>query len=72
MALSTAQSAVGSDGSAAAYVLGLDIGGTKLAAGVVDRAGRVESFAVASTFADEGAERGLERLFELGRTEVAE
>jgi glucokinase len=72
MSASPAQSAVGSDGSAAAYVLALDIGGTKLAAGVVDRAGQVQSFVLASTLADEGPERGLERLFELGRTAVAE
>lgn len=53
-------------------VLGLDIGGTKLAAGVVDGAGKVLSFTLASTNADEGPERGLERLFELGRQAVAE
>ena len=72
MTVAPAQSAVGADGSAAAYVLGLDIGGTKLAAGVVDRGGQVQSFVVASTLADEGPERGLERLFELGRTAIAE
>jgi glucokinase len=72
MASIRAQPAVGRDGSAAAYVLALDIGGTKLAAGVVDRAGQVQSFALASTLADEGPERGLERLFELGQTAVAE
>lgn len=72
MASASAPSVVGEDGSAVAYVLGLDIGGTKLAAGVVDRAGQVQSFVVASTLADEGPERGLDRLFELGRTAVAE
>ena len=72
MSLSPAQSAVGRDGSAAAYVLALDIGGTKLAAAVVDRAGRVQSFALESTLADEGPERGLERLFQLGRAAVAQ
>jgi glucokinase len=68
-------SAVEDDGAADAtpgLVLGLDIGGTKLAAGVVDAAGRSLSFVVESTRADEGAERGLERLFELGRAAVAE
>jgi glucokinase len=53
-------------------VLALDIGGTKLAAGVVDDAGVVHSFAVESTLAAEGPERGLGRLFELGRRAVAE
>ena len=63
------------DGSVAvrpAYVLGLDIGGTKLAAGVVDRAGKILSFAVESTRAEEGPERGLERLFGIGRRAIAE
>jgi len=67
-----APSAVGRDGSAAACVLGLDIGGTKLAAGVVDGSGGVESFVVASTLAGEGPARGLERLFKLARAAVAE
>ena len=49
-----------------APVLALDIGGTKLAAGVVDADGRVHSFAVEPTRAKEGPERGLQRLFELG------
>ncbi len=62
------------DGPAAApaNVLGLDIGGTKLAAGVVDEAGVARSFVAESTRAQEGPERGLERLFELGRRAVAE
>lgn len=61
------------DGSASpVYVLGLDIGGTKLAAGVVDDQGAVRSFAVESTRPEEGPERGLERLFELGSRAVAE
>jgi glucokinase len=63
------------DGSAVAspsHVLDLDIGGTKLAAGVVARDGAVLSFTLASTHADEGPDRGLEKLFELGRTAVAE
>jgi glucokinase len=53
-------------------VLGLDIGGTKLAAGVVDGSGAVHSFVVAPSRADEGPEPTLERLFELGRQAVAE
>jgi glucokinase len=53
------------------HVLGLDIGGTKIAAGVVDRTGRVLAFDVQSTLAAEGPERGLARLFELGRRTVS-
>jgi glucokinase len=60
------------DGRALEHVLALDIGGTKLAAGVVDRSGAVLSFDVESTLADEGPERGLERLFALGRRAVEE
>jgi len=52
------------------HVLGLDIGGTKLAAGVVDADGRVASFEVTATLADEGPAAGLARLFELGRRAV--
>ncbi len=47
--------------------MGLDIGGTKLAAGVVDEGGRVHSFLVEPTRAEEGPEAVLTRLFELGR-----
>jgi glucokinase len=53
-------------------VLALDIGGTKLAAGVVDASGRVQSFAVEPSHADQGPERVLPRLFELGRRVVVE
>jgi glucokinase len=53
-------------------VLALDVGGTKLAAGVVDVSGRVQSFAVAPTHAEQGPEQALDRLFELGRQAVAE
>jgi glucokinase len=53
-------------------VLGLDIGGTKLAAGVVDPAGVVHSFVVAPSRAEEGPEPTLGRLFELGRRAVAD
>ena len=67
--------AVERDGPAAAEqppVLSLDIGGTKLAAGVVDAAGRTHSFVVEPSHAEQGPERVLERLFELGRRAVAE
>jgi glucokinase len=55
----------------AAPVLGLDIGGTKIAAGVVDGAGRVHSFVVEPSRAEEGPEPTLARLFDLGRQAVA-
>ena len=58
--------------TADAPVLGLDIGGTKLAAGVVEPTGTIRSFVVQPTASDEGVERVLERLFELGRDAVAE
>jgi len=58
----------GGDGSRA--VLGLDIGGTKIAAGVVDAEGIVHGFLTAPTDAD--AATGVERLFELGRRAIAE
>ena len=53
-------------------VLALDIGGTKLAAGLVDPSGRVQSFRVAPSHAEEGPERVLARLFALGRSAVLE
>lgn len=55
-----------------APVLGLDIGGTKLAAGVVDGAGHVRSFAVIPSRAREGPRATLARLFDLGRRAVEE
>jgi glucokinase len=65
--------AVNPDGGAVGGpVLAFDIGGTKLAAGVVDAAGGIRSFGVEWTLASEGHERGLARLFELGRKVVAE
>ena len=65
---------VDGDGSGALRkaVLALDIGGTKLAAGVVDESGGVRSFVVAPSDAHLGPERGLERLFSLGRTAVGD
>jgi glucokinase len=50
--------------------LALDIGGTKLAAGVVDASGHVHSFVVAPSEAARGPKPGLERLFDLGRKAV--
>jgi glucokinase len=60
---------VGGDGSP---VLALDIGGTKLAAGVVDSAGAVHSFHAAPSEPERGPDDGLERLFELGRRATAD
>jgi glucokinase len=53
-------------------VLALDIGGTKLAAGVVDAGGHVHSFLVVPSEAARGPEPVLERLWELGREAMAE
>jgi glucokinase len=67
--------AVGGDGAARmsrGSVLGLDIGGTKLAAGVVAPDGSVRGFVVAPTRAERGPDDSLARLFELGRQAVAE
>ncbi len=67
--------AVDGDGSGAAapgLALGLDIGGTKLAAGVVDPDGHVHAFALEPTASDQGVEAVLERLFLLGARAVAE
>jgi glucokinase len=58
--------------SAPTPVLALDIGGTKLAAGVVDANGHVHSFVVEPSRAHEGPDAALPRLFELGRRAVAE
>jgi glucokinase len=52
--------------------LGLDVGGTKLAAGVVDANGQVLSFEAVPTQARQGPARVLQRLFELGRRAVEE
>jgi glucokinase len=51
-------------------VLALDIGGTKLAAGVVDASGHVHSFLARPSRAEEGPEHVLARLFDLGRSAV--
>jgi glucokinase len=52
-------------------VLGLDIGGTKLAAGVVEASGAVHAFMAGPSEPSRGPEDGLARLFELGRRSVA-
>lgn len=49
-------------------VLGLDIGGTKLAAGVIGMTGSVLATNVTPTDAQEGPQAVLNRLFELGRS----
>jgi glucokinase len=75
METANARPAVGDDGSdltPRAPVLALDIGGTKLAAGVVDVKGRVHSFVVVPSEAGRGPEPTLERLFALGRRAVEE
>jgi glucokinase len=59
-------------GGESAPVLALDIGGTKLAAGVVDAAGTVHSFAVAPSEPERGPEVGLARLFELGEKAIGD
>lgn len=64
--------AVGDGSAPPVYVLGLDIGGTKIAAGVVDDRGGVRSFLIEATRPAEGPERGLARLFELGKRTVAD
>jgi glucokinase len=70
-----ARAALGGDGVRAgrrSQVLGLDIGGTKIAAGVVGADGAVHGFAVAPTDAARGPAAGLERLFALARRAVAD
>jgi glucokinase len=62
----------GSNGARGRAVLALDIGGTKLAAGVVDESGRVHSFVVTPSEAERGPRTVLPRLFDLGRRAVTE
>ncbi len=54
------------------HVLALDIGGTKLAAGVVDHAGQVLSFVRAQTKVEEGPDAVIERLLILGHEAMTE
>lgn len=56
----------------AQHVLGLDVGGTKLAAAVVARDGVVHGFVSAPTVASDSGEEGVARLLEVARRAVAE
>ncbi len=62
----------GAGGARNGAILGLDIGGTKLAAGVVDPSGRVLSFVVGPSEPERGPDVELRRLFDLGRRAVAD
>ncbi|NED99323.1 ROK family protein [Phytoactinopolyspora halotolerans] len=53
-------------------VLSLDIGGTKLAVGVVTSDGRVHGLIVEPTHRDEGPEAVIARLFDMGHRAVAD
>ena len=53
-------------------VLAFDIGGTKIAAGVVDGSGVIQSFVAAPTQPEDGPGVALPRMFDLGRRAVAE
>jgi glucokinase len=53
-------------------VLALDIGGTKLAVGVVTADGRIHGWQTAPTYREEGPDAVLKRLFDLGRRAIAE
>lgn len=50
--------------------LGLDVGGTKLAAGILDREGQVRGFSKCETPAGRGPEECLEALFALGEAAI--
>lgn len=63
---------VDGDGGASRAVLALDIGGTKLAAGVVSADGTLLSSAGCPTRVQDGPEAALKRLFELGEKALAE
>src|SRR5690242_12992180 len=54
------------------HVLALDVGGTKLAAGVVARDGTVRSRQVAPSRVEEGPDAMIARHLEMGRAAVAE
>jgi glucokinase len=58
-------------GAAGDLVLGLDVGGTKLAAGVVAGDGRVLSMEVAPSRVEEGPDAMIGRHLDLGRTAVS-
>jgi len=53
-------------------VLALDVGGTKLAAGVADSGGTLRSFVSTRTVVETGPEAVIDRLTELGRRALAE
>src|SRR3954463_11502285 len=53
-------------------VLALDVGGTKLAAGVVTPDGTMQSFCQVATAAEEGPAAVVTRLLELGELATAE
>ena len=61
----------GADLDRPAHVLALDIGGTKLAAAVVDAAGQARSFLVERSRTELGADAVLADLFRLGRSAVS-
>ena len=70
--VSPAVAAAGTQRTPLPPVLGLDVGGTKLAAGVVDGAGRTLSFVVEPTHSERGPVDTIERLLDLGRRAVEE
>jgi glucokinase len=72
VSVETNDAARGAGAHSARAVLGLDIGGTKIAAGVVTEDGAVHGFVTAPTDAKRGPDDGIARLFELGRRAVAE
>jgi glucokinase len=53
------------------HVLALDIGGTKLAAGVMGRGGELRSFVRTPTHVEEGPDATVKRLLTLGREALA-
>lgn len=59
-------------GGATARALALDIGATKIAAAVVDGAGRAIRWSRLPTQREEGPDRVVERLFELGRRTIGD
>jgi len=59
-------------GFSGGYALGLDIGGTKLAAGVVRSDGAVASLLTRATGAADGPERVIARLLDLARDAISE